>query len=850
MRRRGDNVRAAEPRTHRPHPVLTIRPRSLKTLVARVSLFAFALLALSVAVGTLVVRYTYLTLETSLADRVGLWVRGTLQEQGHAALSTAEGRAYSEAAIALARTPKNADLQRRFTTEHIAVLDRRNYAALVLFDRDGRAVYAWTRIGVVPPPTTLPRAIFTLLDTATTFGGFLRWGHEIYRVGGAQLRGDDGIAAGGYAVIGAPVNDAYLADLHRPIALPMRLTLDSVRADAPARHPAGDSIIVFEPLRDVLGAPLGTLRAPVDRHQEQHRFALGLVVLGLVLVGGALTAWAAWFYGKRLLLEPLEQTVRDVEAMRGMHRIRELSLDLNVQEWEILRAAFNETVRSLEEFQRRYRDVFDQTPDPLFLLEPATMLVIDANPATVLLTGVSAAEMLGRPFPPGLLPPGARQQVVRWRRPDGATLTWSVSQREMEFQGGAWTLVSFRDLTGREALAQAQKMEAVDLLAGGIAHDFNNLLGAVLTGTSAARALTGPGHPATAALDGIQHAGTRAAELTRQLLRFSRHDPMRLAPVDVGRAAEAVRAICERTFDRRITIVTATESHTPLILGDAGEIEQALLNLCINARDAMPNGGTLRLAVGRRVVTDAQVTEAGVQTAGTYVELSVSDTGTGMTDEVKARVFEPFFTTKEPGKGTGLGLPIVYGLVRQLGGAISLQSAPGDGARVTLLLPALSDRDAGSTPATPSIVSAADLPLRPSRRRSLDAERPLVLLVDDEPTLREMLRLVLDLSGYDVVEASDGAQAVAEFEAQRNRVRVVLLDVQMPGPVSGVEALAKLRALDAGIPVLLCTGFVREDEMARLRMLSVDRVLLKPLDLHALIERLDELTDSATVAES
>ncbi len=829
--------------------MLSIRPRSLKTLVARVSIVAFALLAGSVAAGTLVVRYTYRTLETSMAERVALWVRGTLGEQGHAAQSTAEGRAYSEAAIALAHTPARADLRRRFEVEHVAVLERRNYSALVLFDQRGHAVYAWTRKGVVPPPPVLPRALFTMLDSSASFGGYLRWGQEVYRIGGAQLRGDDGMAAGGYAIIGAPVNEPYLAELQRPIALPMRLTLDTARLAAPMRRAAGDSIVIYEPLTDLLGASIGALRAPVDQSPEQQRFALGLALLALVLVGGALTAWGMWYYGRRLLLDPLEQTVRDVAAMRGSQRVSELSLDLQVAEWEILRAAFNETVRSLEEFQRRYRDVFDQAPDPLFLLEPGTTSVIDANPATAMLTGVPASEIIGKPLPAGLLPAGGRRQVVRWRRPDGATLTWSVSLREMAFKGGAWTLASFRDLTGREAMAHAQKMEAVDLLAGGIAHDFNNLLGAVLTGASAARALTGAGHPANAALDGIQHAGTRAAELTRQLLRFSRHDPLRLAPVDVGRAAENVRAICARTFDRRITIDIAIAPHVPLVLGDAGEIEQALLNLCINARDAMPDGGTLLITIGPRVVDGVQMPDAGLLTAGTYVELAVSDTGCGMTDEVRARVFEPFFTTKEPGKGTGLGLPIVYGLARQLGGAISLQSAPGEGTRVQLLLPALSERDAGQATPASSATNTADLPVA-AARRAPGADRPLILLVDDEPTLREMLRLVLDLSGFAVLEAADGAQALALFEAHRGQLRAVLLDVQLPGAVSGVEALERLRALDACIPVLLCTGFVREDEMARLRMLSVDRVLLKPLDLHALLERLDEICGAAPRAES
>jgi signal transduction histidine kinase/ActR/RegA family two-component response regulator len=829
--------------------VLSIRPRSLKTLLDRVSILAFVLLAGSVLAGALVVRDTFRSLEESLAERVAVWVRSTFAERSRDARSTAEGRAYSEAAIALALRPTEAEARRRFDVEHVAVVERRDYSLLVIYDRSGREVFRWTRAGVAPPPSTLTPALIQRMDDSASFGGYLRWGSGIYRLGGAQLRASRGAVPLGYAVVGAPADTAYLTRLLSSIALPMRMSLEPPQSPTPARRLAGDSMVIFVPLQDVLGAPLATVRAPVDRQAEQRRFTLGLVLLALVLAGGALTSWTVWFYGRRLLLDPLAQTVRDVEAMRDSRQVQELSLDLPIEEWEVLRAAFNDTVRALEEFQRRYRDVFDQNPDPLFLIARDTLQVIDANPATAMLTGMPASEMLGRVLPAALLPGSARQQVVRWRRPDGASLTWSVSLRDIALPGAAWTLASYRDLTGREALAHTQKMEAVGLLAGGIAHDFNNLLGAVLTGITAARALTAAGHPAHAALDGIEHAGTRAAELTRQLLSFSRHDPLRVAPVEIGRAAETVRAICARTFHRQIAIEVKADADVPPVLGDAGEIEQALLNLCINARDAMPSGGTLEIAVRRRVIGVGEMSEAGVLTAGTYVELVVSDTGTGMTEDVKSRIFEPFFTTKEPGKGTGLGLPIAYGLVRQLGGAISVQSQLGEGTRVQLLLPALAERD--RRPVTPPrpFLAATDFSRDATRRRpAANGDRPTVLLVDDETTLREMLRIVLDLSGYTVVEAADGSQALDLYEAHRARVCVVLLDVQLPGTVSGVETLERLRARDAALPVLLCTGFVREDEMARLRMLGVHDVLLKPLDLRALIDQLDAICHPAGAA--
>jgi signal transduction histidine kinase/ActR/RegA family two-component response regulator len=508
------------------------------------------------------------------------------------------------------------------------------------------------------------------------------------------------------------------------------------------------------------------------------------------------------------------------------------------RKWMLLRATLNETARTIHDWERRYRDVFDRAADALFVIERSTGRVLDANPATATLTGIAREEMIGQVLPDTLLPGGIGQRVVRWRRPDGMTQTWGVAAGEIVLDSGTATLAAYRDLTGREEMAHAQKMEAVGSLAGGIAHDFNNLLGAVLTGTIAARTLLPEGHPAHAALDGIEHAGTRAAELTKQLLRFSRHDPLRLAPVDLGQAIETVGRLCSRTFNRQIVVDAWAPSDLPAVLGDAGEIEQALLNLCINARDAMPAGGSLRIEARRELFDAHQARGAGVPQPGTYVVVAVADTGVGMSDEVKARLFEPFFTTKETGKGTGLGLSLVYGLMRQLGGAITVRSVVQRGTRVTLLFPALAEQpDRPDTSAVTPTWSASQ-----RRTPSSSVSRPLILVIDDERALREMLRLVLDVSGFEVVEAADGASGVACLSERGADVRAILLDVQLPGELSGPETLEHIRVLDPYVPVLLCTGFVREDELARMRMLKVDDVLLKPVDVNALLARLDAVS--------
>jgi signal transduction histidine kinase/CheY-like chemotaxis protein len=844
----------------------------LQTLLASVSLLALVLMTISVGVGALVLVRTFRDTEASLANRVSFWLRGSFEEHREEVRATVEGRASSESALLLSRVPTAPEAQRRFEREHRRILERRGYERLAMFDSAQRLVYAWVAAGVAPRPLALPDTVFALLADGRSLGGYAAWGGAMHLVGAARLRKEDGSLASGYLAVGRPVDSMYLAGMHGGISLAMRLSLDTTVVSAPVQLQPSDSLVALLPLPGLTNRAEAIMRASVDRSGAHLRFRAGLAILAAVLALGALVAWGVWVIGRRWLLDPLRQTVTDVEAMRDARGVRELRESIPVVEWEVLRRAFNDAARALAEFQRRYRDVFDRAADALFLLDPATGRVVDANPATSALTGVAAPEMIGRVLPTELAPLGPGQRVVQWPRADGASLTWGVAASEIKFDGGAWLLAAYRDLTGRETMAHTQKMEAVGLLAGGIAHDFNNLLGAVLTGVTAARALAGPGHPSLAALDGIEHAGVRAAELTRQLLTFSRHDPLRLAPVDVERAIAAVRAICERTFDRRVAIETAVADDLPPVLGDAGEIEQAVLNLCINARDAMPSGGSLGITA-RRVSLDAQqARDEGVQQPGVYIVIAVTDTGVGMAEEVRARVFEPFFTTKEPGKGTGLGLPMVYGLVRQLGGAISVSSAPSQGTRVQLLLPAISDRPARApapaavatargpearVPAaraatTHNPVSNASSASTPAAgpREALAPTGPLVLLVDDEQTLRDMLRLVLELAGYSVLTAADGSEALARLHEHPSQVRAVLLDVQLPGALSGIETFEQVRAIEPDVPVLLCTGYVREEDMARLRMLDVDDVLLKPLEVPALIARLEALTGSARRAGS
>jgi CheY-like chemotaxis protein len=300
-------------------------------------------------------------------------------------------------------------------------------------------------------------------------------------------------------------------------------------------------------------------------------------------------------------------------------------------------------------------------------------------------------------------------------------------------------------------------------------------------------------------------------------------------PVDIVTAIGNTRRMAESTFDRRISITTALGPSLPAVEGDPGQIEQALLNLCINARDAMPAGGTLTIGARLAVVDTAAALAVRDIQPGSYVVISVADTGVGMTDEVKQRIFEPFFTTKPRDKGTGLGLAMVHGLVRSAGGTITVESTPGVGTTIELYLPA-----SAHTPRRPTPAVEHERVVRP------DSEQATVLVADDERGLREMMRLVLEHEGYAVLEAADGAEALRVVEA-RPDIDAVLLDVQMP-VLNGLDAYVRLRSLHPQLPVMLGTGYVGDAELAALREAGADELLTKPYDIRELLERLGRLT--------
>ena len=374
-----------------------------------------------------------------------------------------------------------------------------------------------------------------------------------------------------------------------------------------------------------------------------------------------------------------------------------------------------------------------------------------------------------------------------------------------------WDVTDQRNLEAQ--LRQAHKMEAVGQLAGGIAHDFNNLLTGILGNLSLALADLSESHPIRELLANAETAALRAAELTRQLLGFSRRTPLLSRPVDLNVVAEETVRLLRRTFDPRIEVQVRPAPNLWPVRADGGQMGQVLMNLCLNARDALKDGGTLTLET-EHVHFDRGVAERRIEgRPGDFVHLRVSDTGVGMRPEVRERIFEPFFTTKEQGKGTGLGLAMVFGIVKQHQGWIDCRSEMGEGTTFDVYLPAL--------PAT------AALPTNAPVSDGVRGGHETVLLADDEEVVGRLGETILRRHGYQVLTAMDGAEALELYRRHGPAIDLVILDLAMPR-LSGPETLRELRKLDPAVRVLISSGYSTDENLRAVERDGVLGFVAKP----------------------
>lgn len=358
----------------------------------------------------------------------------------------------------------------------------------------------------------------------------------------------------------------------------------------------------------------------------------------------------------------------------------------------------------------------------------------------------------------------------------------------------------FRDITQRAQLEQqlqhAQKMESIGIMAGGIAHDFNNILTGIIGTADLLLLDLDPDHPLRPDIESIRTQGDRGAALTRQLLAFSRRQSINLQPSDLNSVVRNVERFIRRVIGPQVELRVEAAPQLAPVSADPPQIEQVLLNLCINARDAMPDGGTITIATANVELDEAfAATHVGAQ-PGAYVQLAVSDTGSGMSAETLQQVFEPFFTTKEPGKGTGLGLAMVYGIVQQHNGLIDVQSEPGRGTTFSLYVPALAAHTALPSPIEQPHVAC-----------------PLILVIDDDEVVRTLIARVLGSCGYHVLTATDDQHARDLLVAYADQIKLVVFD-PMLGWLDGSDVLPMLRAQQSTLKVLITSNHVL-DVLAR-----------------------------------
>jgi signal transduction histidine kinase/ActR/RegA family two-component response regulator len=377
-----------------------------------------------------------------------------------------------------------------------------------------------------------------------------------------------------------------------------------------------------------------------------------------------------------------------------------------------------------------------------------------------------------------------------------------------------------------EALRQAQKMEAVGRLAGGVAHDFNNILTAIKGyGELLIEALE-PTDRRRGDAEEILKAADRAANLTRQLLAFSRRQIVAPRVVALDRIVADTEKMLRRLIGEDIDLKTTVDGTIGPVRADAGQLEQVLLNLTVNARDAMPGGGTIRIALGNIVVDEQTGDQRLPLRPGPYVRLSVADTGSGMSPETVAHIFEPFFTTKKEGQGTGLGLAMVYGIVEQAGGAIDIDTAVGRGTTFHVYLPQAAGSDAGEdgTRATPA---------------ALERGSETVLLVEDDHMVRTLVANSLRKAGYVVLEAADSTEALELARARTTPIHLLLTDVVMPG-LNGRELAERLRAIHRDVRVIFMSGYSDDAILRRGVQTASADFIQKPFSMDALAARIRE----------
>jgi len=493
--------------------------------------------------------------------------------------------------------------------------------------------------------------------------------------------------------------------------------------------------------------------------------------------------------------------------------------------------------------------LFDESPEPMMVVDSETLAFLEVNRAAIQKYGFSREEFRNMAFA-DLVPPEHRNRLIDAIRSDrfepgafcdmrhllknGQSVEVDMLVHHVRYARRKAALIVPQDCTRRkqleEQLRQAQKMEAVGMLAGGIAHDFNNLL-TIINGYS--QMLLG-GLPANdenrSSVEQIMKAGERAAELTRQLLTFSRRQVVRPKVLNLNVVIASAAVMLRRLIGEHIELRIVAGSDLGKVHADPGQLEQVIMNLAVNSRDAMPNGGSLILETHNMELEETYVGPHTTLKPGRYVMLAVTDTGSGMDAQTRSHLFEPFFTTKAQGQGTGLGLSTVYGIVKQSGGDIVVYSEPSQGTCVKIYFPAVNE------------AATEDVAENHTERASSGSET--ILMVEDEEAVRKLVRRTLEKQGYRLLVAASGIEALDIVEHYKGPLDLLITDVIMP-QMGGRELAERLKTLRPDIQILFISGYT-ESTVVRTGSLAKDEMFLpKPFTPVTLARRVRELLDTA-----
>ena len=493
--------------------------------------------------------------------------------------------------------------------------------------------------------------------------------------------------------------------------------------------------------------------------------------------------------------------------------------------------------RLIRDKDKRFRLLFDEHPHPMWLVDSREGKVLEANIAAATLYGYSQEEFRGldlQTLDVREVPANAAPGTNRHRTKNGGIIDVEIARHAIEYGGAPAELAVLMDVTARrqleEQLRQAQKMEAVGMLAGGVAHDFNNLL-TIITGYSQLILNSiPPSDPNHHSAEQIMKAGERAAALTSQLLAFSRRQVLQPRVLDLNKLITTMGTMLRRLIGEDIDLQLILRPDLGMVSADPGQMEQVLMNLVVNARDAMPKGGTLTIETANCELDEGYSQRHLPIKPGPYTMIAVSDNGIGMDDVARERLFEPFFTTKGAGHGTGLGLSTVFGIVKQSGGSINVYSVPNSGTSMKVYLPRI-DKPA---------VQESEGPGKGVARGS-----ETILVVEDDDMVRNLVRETLTRAGYHVLDAGGPLEAKRLAETYRGHIDLLITDVVMP-KINGRELAKQLSSRRADLKVLYMSGYT-DNAIVNTGLLQKEVAFLqKPFTPAAFTERVREVLESGS----